>query len=96
MIVIYASEFLLLIFFGLKEILHCHKKIAFFFLVQMQTIPLPEPLFVEFLWISQQPHTVKRVGVRPLSKSRYIWKLSKALWVCVCVVLRIKPKTCAH
>ncbi|XP_035923007.2 cytoplasmic dynein 2 intermediate chain 1 isoform X6 [Halichoerus grypus] len=37
---------------------------------QMKTVPLPEPLFVEFLLILRQPHAVRRVGLRPSSKSR--------------------------
>ncbi|XP_027948192.1 WD repeat-containing protein 60 isoform X7 [Eumetopias jubatus] len=37
---------------------------------QMKTVPLPEPLYVEFSLILQQPHAVRRVGLRPLSKSR--------------------------
>ncbi|XP_035923004.2 cytoplasmic dynein 2 intermediate chain 1 isoform X4 [Halichoerus grypus] len=37
---------------------------------RMKTVPLPEPLFVEFLLILRQPHAVRRVGLRPSSKSR--------------------------
>lgn len=67
-------------FFSLKELFNCHK-MAFIFLIQMQMIPLLEPLFVEFLWILQQPHIVRRVGVRPSSKSRYMKNLSQG---CMC------------
>lgn len=54
----------------------------FFSLMQMEVIPFPEPLFVEFLWILLQLHIARRAGVRPSNKSRYSEEF--AAGVCVC------------
>lgn len=61
----YTCLIVLLNFYVAREKYFSFTEIPFFFFVQMQTIPLPEPLFVEFLWILLQPPTVKRVGLRP-------------------------------
>ncbi|XP_060012235.1 cytoplasmic dynein 2 intermediate chain 1 isoform X7 [Lagenorhynchus albirostris] len=37
---------------------------------QLQTFPPPKPLLVGFSWTLRQPHAARRVGLRPLSKSR--------------------------
>lgn len=52
--------------------------------MQMQMIPSPEPLFVGFLWILQQPHIARRAGVRLSSRSRYTEELDTGACVRAC------------
>lgn len=77
---LYVSNWFTLDFFCLKEIFQFHKSsFSFFFYVQMQTAPFPKPHCVEFSWILPQLHTVKRIGLRPLSKSRCTGKIAEGI-----------------